>query len=230
MDSHTTYASTTHSCATLKDAEIVSVPDATILIIPISSAYENTSLITDDDRTYADKFLTTSKRRAEFFSWRALLRSHCGQITICYDLLGAPYIPDSDLHISVSHTSTHAAAIVSQERCAIDMESCRRNFSRAAGRFLHPQEKTLPQNEHRNFLPAVWCAKETMYKIAGRQGLDFASDLRVISIDIDEGTITGTIRHADDSYLSCDMHIYMYGSDTMIVWTAAEPIPLAKTR
>ena len=40
---------------------------------------------------------------------------------------------------------------------------------------------------------AVWCAKECLYKMYGRRGMDLLRDLAVGSVDFARGTIRGTV-------------------------------------
>ena len=39
----------------------------------------------------------------------------------------------------------------------------------------------------------VWCAKETLYKLAGRSGLDFREDLHIEAADLAGGRLVGRI-------------------------------------
>ena len=42
-------------------------------------------------------------------------------------------------------------------------------------------------------LPALWCAKEPLYKYSGRRELDLLRDLQIERFDPDEGRMTGRI-------------------------------------
>ena len=39
----------------------------------------------------------------------------------------------------------------------------------------------------------VWCAKEALYKYAGRRAVDFRGDLRIEAVDLAAGSLTGRI-------------------------------------
>ena len=48
----------------------------------------------------------------------------------------------------------------------------------------------------------VWCAKETLYKYAGRRELDFRQDLRIERADLAAGRLTGRIENGEPVELS----------------------------
>ena len=58
-------------------------------------------------------------------------------------------------------------------------------------RFASAEERQLSDSPL--LLPALWCAKETLYKYSGRRNLDLLRDLRIERFDPDEGRMTGRI-------------------------------------
>ena len=38
-------------------------------------------------------------------------------------------------------------------------------------------------------MAAVWCAKEALYKMMGREGVDFLQDIEILKLDIEAGEI-----------------------------------------
>lgn len=83
------------------------------------------------------------------------------------------------------------AVIISERRCAIDIEDIGRDFSRAASRFMTPDECALGCDPR--LQAAVWCAKETLYKYSGKKGLSLTEDIAVTGVDFDNSTISGRI-------------------------------------
>jgi phosphopantetheinyl transferase len=82
---------------------------------------------------------------------------------------GKPFLENSKLHLSFSHTPYLAAATISTSfPIGIDIEIIRPKLGVV-------QEKVLTQNESKNAhnslekLAIYWCAKETLYKLFGRQ-------------------------------------------------------------
>ena len=51
------------------------------------------------------------------------------------------------------------------------------------------EEQLLSADEH--WAAVVWCAKEAMYKMAGREGVDFKRDMQIISAESPVGFVRG---------------------------------------
>lgn len=101
---------------------------------------------------------------------------------------GAPYLAaHPELHISVSHSRRLAALAVSRHPVGIDVEEWRDNLPRVLPRVLSDTELAAWSDHPLE----AWTAKESLYKIAGIPGADFAADLH-----IDRHTNTATVRDA----------------------------------
>ena len=112
----------------------------------------------------------------------------------------APVIRGREVHIGVSHCPGRGAVCISDAPCAVDVEPESRDFSRAASRYMSPAERALSDDP---LLPAaVWCAKETLYKYAGRPGLDMLYDLHVEAVDFEAGVVVGRIADGEPLRLS----------------------------
>ncbi len=156
--------------------------------------------LTGGDKQFIES-LRSDKRRREVRAWRSQLRMLLRELgfesdskkEILYNDLGAPYIVDSPLFISVSHSSTHVAVMVSDSKCAIDIESMDRDFDRVASRYVSPREHGLVDALGEAALPLIWSAKETLYKYAGRDALDMIHDLQIISVDREKSSLIGSI-------------------------------------
>ena len=131
---------------------------------PPLTAEESARWTTSEERAAAAGFVS-GRRRAEFLTWRAVVRRELGDdVGIAYDALGAPVLTNRAVHISVAHCAGRIAVCASPERCAVDIEPATRDFRRAASRYLTPEEEALSDDP---LLPGiVWCAKETLYKYA----------------------------------------------------------------
>lgn len=173
--------------------------------------YGSQNHLTQSDIKYIDS-LSSLKRQSEVASWRDLLRSTLStESDILYHSSGAPYIVDSGFFISVSHSSTRVALIISEHPCAIDIESLSRDFDRVASRYItHPELKLNPGCAP--LKPLLWSAKETLYKLSPLNGLDLLEDLHINNISDD--TILGNVRGVDGvvkmGYQLCDGHIIVY--------------------
>ena len=146
---------------------------------------------TPEERAAAARF-GCARRRAEFLTWRALVRQELGaDVGIGYDAVGAPVLVGSPLFLSVSHCPGRVAVALSDARCGVDIEPAERDFGRVAARCMTAQERALSDDP---LWPGiVWCAKEALYKYAGRPGLDLLRDLRIERFDPAARCLTGRI-------------------------------------
>ncbi|MCD7970706.1 MAG: 4'-phosphopantetheinyl transferase superfamily protein [Alistipes sp.] len=143
-------------------------------------------LVTPADRLSADRFRNI-QRRTQHLAARAALRAIAPTASIAYNENGAPELTAADVeysHVGFSHCDGAAAVIVGRRPCAIDIENASRDFSKAMPRFVSQRECRLPAAGHPLFAPAMWCAKETLYKFAGIPGLDLLRDLEVTALDL----------------------------------------------
>lgn len=177
----------------------------------IPSEAESAVAADAEDLASVSGFVSAS-RRAERLAWRKLLREALAEhfgcafpegLRIEYSASGAPRLKDfPDIEISVSHCRDMAAVAVSRTgasaesrcdggACGVDIERADRNFERATPRYLSPAERTLSSDPR---LPAaVWCAKECLFKMQGREGLDLLRDIVVTGIDFTAGTVAGHV-------------------------------------
>lgn len=162
-----------------------------LLIEPPMTLAAAIAWTTLEERQHAGTF-GNERRRREFLTWRAIVRRELGRdIRIAYDEVGAPILPDGGACVSVAHCADRVAVCLSPNRCAVDIEPSDRDFTRAASRFLTPSEAALADDPR--WPGFVWCAKETLYKYAGRRNLDFRKDLCIESAHLAGGRIIGRI-------------------------------------
>ena len=149
------------------------------ILAPLASPDTLRGQVTDADWAAAAAFPPC--RRAEYLTWRAVVYRELGAV-----LIGDPR------HIGVSHEGGHAAVVISDRPCAVDIESETRRFTRAAAHFLTPAEAALGDDPR--VAGVVWCAKETLYKLARRRGIDLLRDLAIERIDFAAGEVVGRVR------------------------------------
>ena len=107
----------------------------------------------------------------------------------------APLASPDTLRGQVTDADWAAAAAFPPRRRAEYLtwrESETRRFTRAAAHFLTPAEAALGDDPR--VAGVVWCAKETLYKLARRRGLDLLRDLAIERIDFAAGEVVGRIR------------------------------------
>lgn len=107
---------------------------------------------------------------------------------------GKPFLYNSPLHISYSHTEKFAAAIVHREKpCGIDMEHIQEKMVRVSSRFLSDAE-LLNTGDDLEKICIYWCAKEAMYKLYNLKNTEFKGNLKVSPFEKEmEGNLEGII-------------------------------------
>lgn len=130
------------------------------------------------------------KRRREHLAWRRIVRRELGaKVHIDYNDVGAPVVDVENRWISVAHGGESVAVAIADKPVGVDIESLSRDFDRVAPRYMTPEEMAL--SDDMRWSCYVWCAKEAMYKLYGRRGVELRGELRVESIDTRSMTIYG---------------------------------------
>lgn len=130
--------------------------------------------------TEARRRFASPKRQLEFVSVRVLLSQMLSrQAVIAYYDSGKPYLPDSSLNISISHTADVVAVMLSSiAEVGVDVEQYGERVCRVAPRFLGDTEQ----------VPGVWpklilwSAKETVYKMMDCREVDFRVHLTAFGL------------------------------------------------
>ena len=124
-------------------------------------------------------------RKAEWLAVRVLLKELTGsEMAISYRNSGEPFLPDSALHISISHTKGFAAVLLSPDKpVGIDIEYRSERIHRIKSRFLSADEfELLGENPATNELLICWSAKETVFKMMGQKTVDIQNDIQIIEL------------------------------------------------
>lgn len=151
-----------------------------------------------DERAEARALLHPQKR-LEFAASRALLRYLTGLAGLPYDGLskddfGKPTLRGHAWHLSLTHDGRYAAAVMHPSHpVGIDLETPRETLRRVAPRVLSPTELAHADNDlHR--LAVYWTAKEALYKLYGKRGLFFSTQLHVAPFGRGDDVVTGAIQ------------------------------------
>jgi phosphopantetheinyl transferase len=169
----------------------------------------------------------SEKRKAEWLSVRLLLKELLETETaIAYRDTGAPYLPDSSFHISISHTKGFAAVLLSPDKSVgIDIEYCTERIQRVKSRFLRKDEfALLPKNPSTNELLVCWSAKETAFKMTEQQTADMQEDIHIIDFKPSRQGNSGTLTVRENlTPQSSVFHInYLITSDFVVTHSEAE--------
>ena len=103
---------------------------------------------------------------------------------IKYAANGKPFLENSHYHFSVSHCNGYAACIVSsKDPVGIDIELIQDKVGKVAHKFIHKSEwdtiKLLNEEDQLKQMTFFWAAKEAMYKMNEKLGIDFSEQLRI---------------------------------------------------
>lgn len=157
-----------------------------VAVMPIGGLDELESNATETELKSVEHIHSAS-RRAERLAWRALLRELEPAAQVEYLPSGKPEIKNSKYqHLSVSHCRDFVAVALSSKPCGVDIERCDRNFGRVKSRYMSDEEAML--SAHNDWSAVVWCAKEALYKMAGREGVDFKRDIIIRNVQMQDAS------------------------------------------
>ena len=131
-------------------------------------------------------------------------------IEIIKDESGKPFVKDTALHISLSHSSTLAAAIVSEQHAVgIDIETVHPRIERIAHKFLSVEELEAITSNRVETLLLYWSAKEALYKLYAKKQLEFTTQLIVQPFQLQQsGILKGSVIVAEEQEIFTDLDIH----------------------
>ena len=88
-----------------------------------------------------------------------------------------------DTYISVAHGAGCVAVAISDSRVGVDIERADRDFGSVSSRYMSEQEVQMSRDGL--WAAKVWCAKEALYKLYGRRGVELREELIIESYDED---------------------------------------------
>ncbi|TKS56928.1 4'-phosphopantetheinyl transferase family protein [Mesohalobacter halotolerans] len=137
-----------------------------------------------------------------------------------YDDNGKPHLKDGK-HISISHSYNFTVVIVSDRKVGVDIEKQREKIKRIAPKFTPIEEyRSLGRKDLIKKLTIVWGAKESLYKLFGKQGLLFLHDIYVVDFDFKASTTDAEVTYQG---LKKHYHLKFYEIEDFICVYAIEP-------
>ena len=166
-------------------------------------------------------FIKSESLRKQKLAVRALLDALFEEkVYLSHHDNGKPYIENSAVNISITHTDKYVAIILHEsEEVGIDCESLDRDFYAVEKKALSEEEIYDLDDEKRNEQLAIyWCAKEAVYKKMSQYKVDFAEQIEVESFRVrGEGEIEATFIHKDGyeeelelEYITFDRHVLVW--------------------
>jgi 4'-phosphopantetheinyl transferase EntD len=132
--------------------------------------------LTDEEK---ERFFSFShpERRKQFAATRILRHRIFGFEHIHYDTHGAPFI-NKEGFISISHAKGIVGiALCKGFKVGLDLETVRPKAALLSDRFLSTHEAATLDRRDAVEMTRVWSAKEVLYKLAGRKGIHFKTEL-----------------------------------------------------
>ena len=168
------------------------------------------ALISAEDVASAMRF-QNEKRRREHLAWRRIVRRELGaRVYIDYNDVGAPVVDIENRWISVAHGGESVAVAIADKPVGVDIESISRDFERVAPRYMTEAEIAL--SDDKRWACFVWCAKEAMYKLYGRRGVELRGELMVDSFDSESMTLFGSMADMTQAVVK----ISLYDDDIVV--------------
>ena len=159
------------------------------------------ALITAEDVASASRF-QNERRRNEHLAWRRVVRRELGRkISIGYNEVGAPVVDTPDTYISVAHGAGCVAVAISDSRVGVDIERTDRDFGSVSSRYMTLAEQQLSADER--WAAVVWTAKEALYKLYGRRGVELREELQIESYNADTHQLKA--RMIGEAYATVDI-------------------------
>lgn len=165
--------------------------------------------------------IQSESRLKEKVAVRVLLKNLTGsEKPIHYQDNGKPYFNDRLTHISISHTKNYAAVVLSETQdIGIDIEYISDRVKRIQSKFIGEAEYIDTENEIIHLL-LHWSAKESIYKVLDREGIDLKKDLIIDKFAPD----TNGLFYAHEKYTKVNMRFTIqYFTTKEYVLTLAFP-------
>ena len=175
---------------------IVTIDNAKLLVWEITQSIDELVSVFNNFALFAVDFekINSDKRKLEFLGTRWLLKILLGKETnVQYTADGKPYLNDGSYHISLSHSGKWMAVMIHPTKhVGIDIECPTDKIQKVYKRFLSETEQVeLSNGKDIKQLQIAWSAKEALYKIIGKEAIDFANQLRLLPFEVQtEGRIT----------------------------------------
>ena len=121
-----------------------------------------------------------SKTRLEWLAGRFLLHEMSNGKTCQVDEYGKPFLMNSPMNVSISHSGEFAAVVLDNATVGIDIQKITPRIKRIAHKFMRSEEQEcLNELDFLEHLHVFWGAKEALYKAYGKKKLDFREHIIV---------------------------------------------------
>jgi phosphopantetheinyl transferase len=149
------------------------------------------------------------KRKNEFLGVRYLRNQLKIKSPILYQPSGRPYFSTVNLALSISHSKDFIALASSAVSIGIDIEEKDRDAARIINKFASEDEKVLCTDNPKEWYLQLWCAKEAIYKLAGRENLSFKNEISILSRQNEEDCVyLNALVNPGEQQLEIEVRLY----------------------
>jgi len=176
----------------------------TVKIWEITESYEELMQSIDLKPKSLERVLgmKSEMHQCGFLSVRYLLKElGYTDVELHYDENGKPYLNDGN-YISITHSFTFSAIIISKNRVGIDIEKQRDKIQLIAKKFVDYEFQYLDKEseDYIQKLTIIWCIKESLYKLFATPGLSFKQHTLVIPFTFQDDTTVSWIDYEEKKY------------------------------
>jgi 4'-phosphopantetheinyl transferase len=187
-----------------------------------STSLESMAVLSVEEKSLLATFRNETRRR-HWLSYRLIIGHMLGhgKASVHYLESGKPFIKNLEGHISVTHSGSYSAVIYNAKcRVGIDVEQIKPRIENVAGRFLCEKElKVIAPKQRLEHLVSLWAAKEALFKLWGKEEVDFRDHLFVEAFAPQANhSAIGYVRH-NGSEGRFTLH-FSRVSDYVLVWTS----------
>ena len=196
------------------------IEDGRVLVWKITESIDELLSAIQHPDTIADfQKIKTEKRKFEFLAARVALKKILGkEYSVFYTEAGKPFLSENCCNISISHSGKWIAVAAHPfMQIGVDIECLSDKIQKLYKRFLSEEEQSdLLQGTNLKQLQIAWSAKEAMYKIIGKEAVDFAKQLRIYPFETEEINGELTAEHTVSGKLY-NLH-YFQNTDYTLVY------------
>ena len=131
------------------------------------------------------------RKRIEWLAARYLVHDMMGKkhrVPLQKDQYGKPFMPGSEMELSISHSQQLAAALIAPSNSGVDIQKLVPKLERLMHKYMSEAEiESLSKSNFLEQLHVYWGAKEALYKAYGRRELDFRKNIRVTAFSYSPG-------------------------------------------
>lgn len=177
-------------------------PNTKLLVWKITESLEelsNGTELKDVCQSRIDS-MKSEQHRKGFLSVRKLLKeAGYTDFDLFYTEDGKPHLKDGK-NISITHSFSFSAIIISDKSIGIDMEIRREKAIKIADKFIDKEFNFLNTEDVSDYvrrLIVIWGVKEALYKMFSRKGLSFKQNIDVAPFEMDDAKGTATVSYME---------------------------------